>query len=144
MQIPNNQPTNIGYSATAEILLDANGSVKVEATKDNKPYFLKTFAGQDLTIKFDNDCPSSQPTEITDFENLYNVIEDVDSSKRRFSIERVEKTPLKKIDSIPLNDILKNALNTASSNNNTFETNLAPFEEGVPCHLVRSSEPLQS
>lgn len=143
VQIPNNQATSIGYSATAEIVLDANGSVKVEATKDNKPYFLKTFAGQDLTIKFDNDCPSSPPTEITDFENVYNVIEDAMSSERRFSLERVEKTPLKKSDSMPLNDILKNALNNASSNSSTFETNLAPFEEGVPCHLVKSSEPLQ-
>lgn len=131
----------IGYSAKAEIELGEGGRLTVEA-KDaaGVTFFSKVFADQDFTIKFDNNCPNGAPTEITDFEMLYNILEDIppaSTPKRKFSIERYPKPNLES--SSDFVNLITIALK------NLFEilnTNLSANEEGVPCHMVISGDPV--
>jgi hypothetical protein len=143
----------IGYSAEAVIELKPNISLTVEANDSNKKVvFSKTFPpNQDLTVKFDNDCPYGPPTETTDFEMLYDVLEDstdlLGKPPKRFVVERVEKAPFKESSLSSLwsvaNDLSKIELfgNLGLSGIfKLFNTNLEPNKEGVPCHMCISSD----
>lgn len=149
-------PKQIGYSASAEINLGESGSVTVEAKNANDDtIFSKLFSGQDFTLKFDNNCLFGPPTEITDFEMLYDIIQDVDDTtgnpRKKFSVERVEKAKsvgkveIEKTDSLGFKDSLNKILSgdilkEILSKLGILNTDLEPFVEGVPCHMATSSD----
>jgi hypothetical protein len=146
---------SIGYNAKAEIDLKEGGSLTVEAKNADGVFFSRTFSGQDLTIMFDNDCPTGLATEITDFAMLYSILEDIPTNpqdpKRRFSIERHPDSKPKLLFEINADSKLKLTTKSLSEFSSLAEkflinprqflnTNLKMGEVGVPCHMVISDK----
>jgi hypothetical protein len=117
------EPTKIGYSYKAEI-----ESEKVIVEVDNHPDFPKVF-DNDQTIIFDNDCQMGETRKTTDFEMVYNVIEDAAQKTEHFEVAKVS---VNSKSSIVAGDVYEAA--TAD------EAYKDSYIDGLPCHGIRISK----
>lgn len=116
-------PTKIGYSYKAEI-----ESERVIVDVDNHPDFPKVF-DQDCTLIFDNDCDQGETRKISDFQMVYNIIEDAAmTNTEQFAVAKVSdkiKFPI---------------VNGTVFEGETDEKFKDSFADGLPCHAVRISK----
>lgn len=114
----------IGHSGKAVIELQDGGFVKISLMEDGSEIESETFAFSDgsHTITLDNDCDQTPMLSTSDFEMIYNVIEDNDPNHkdRKFKIDRHP-------DDKPKND-------APIGNKDMLSTNPLAGEEGLPCH----------
>ncbi|CAN5693943.1 hypothetical protein BH20ACI4_BH20ACI4_25880 [soil metagenome] len=114
----------IGHSGKAVIELQPGGFVKISLTEDGNEIEFKTFNFDDgsHTVFFDNDCDLPDERSTSDFQMIYDIIEDKDPNhkNRKFKIDRHPKDKPKKDKSVENKEILS--------------TNPAAGEEGLPCH----------
>lgn len=116
------EPTNIGYSAKAEIESD---EVTVNVSKH--PDFPKVF-NQDCTLIFDNDCEEGETRIISDFQMVYSVIEDI-AQEEQFSVAKLSKN---------VNFPVVAGTVFEGEKEDKFKDSLA---DGLPCHIVKISKP---
>ena len=116
-------PAKIGYSAQAQII-----SERVIVNVDNHPDFPKVL-DEDCTLIFDNDCEQGETREISDFDLVYNVVEDINAAAERFIVTKV-----------PENIDFPISVGTVFDSR-TDEKSKDPFARGLPCHIIRVSRP---
>lgn len=115
-------PAQIGYSALAVI-----DSEKVFINVNDQADFPKVFE-DDCTLIFDNDCGEGDTREISDFDLVYSVVEGVVAEEERFV---VTKLPEHIDHPIVVGTVFGPADKDCKD----------PFAGGLPCHMVRVSQP---
>jgi hypothetical protein len=115
-------PTNIGYSAEAAINCE-----RVVVEVDNHPLFPRVFE-QSCTLIFDNDCEQGAEREISDFDMVYNVVEDAQTAAERFVVTKVTED---RDFPIVVGTVLDEKFDQKYKD---------PFAKGLPCHIVRVSK----
>ena len=115
-------PALIGYSALATI-----DSEKVFINVNDHPDFPKVFK-QDCTLIFDNDCGEGDTREISDFDLVYSVVEGVAAEEERFVVEKVPKN-------------IDHPIVVGMVYHPAEKDHKDPFAGGLPCHMVRVSQP---
>jgi len=116
------EPTTIGYSGKIEI-----DSERVIIDVDDHPEFPKVF-DSDCTLIIDNDCEQGETRIISDFDMVYNVVEDAAMENEKFV---VTKAPEKAEFPIVVGRIFDGA------QGDKFKD---PFTRGLPCHMVTISQ----
>jgi hypothetical protein len=115
------EPTNIGYSAKAEIEGD-----EVIVNVSNHPDFPKVF-DQDCTLIFDNDCGEGETRQVSDFQMVYSVIE-IMTSEEQFTVETISKNS-----DLPI-------VAGTKFEGEIKEKYKDSLVDGLPCHIVKISK----
>jgi hypothetical protein len=115
-------PKKIGYSYKAEIK-----SEKIIIEVDNHPEFPKAF-NQDCTLIFDNDCEQGEARKISDFEMVYNVVEDAATKNEQFVVAKLSA------------DMTVGIVAGTKFEGEAAKKFKDSFEGGLPCHGVRISK----
>lgn len=116
------EPKKIGYSYKAEI-----ESEKVIVDVDNHPEFPRVF-DKDSTIIFDNDCHQAETRKVSDFEMVYNVVEDAIGKNERFVVAKV---PEELESSFAAGTVFEGAADKRYKDS---------YIDGLPCHGIRISK----
>lgn len=116
-------PKRIGYDGILEI--DAE---KVIVEVDGHSKFPQTFT-KDVTLTFDNDCGMFDPRKSSDFDMLYNVVDDPNNVGKRFVMAKVT-------------DQMKGLFMAGTKLDNDAQRKVKDsLAFGLPCHKVRVSKP---
>jgi hypothetical protein len=116
-------PAQIGYSAIVRI-----ESEKVIIDVGEHPDFPKIF-DQNCTLFIDNDCEQGAERKFSDFDLVYNVVEDASPASERFVVRKISEsldTPI----------FVGSVYDPDDDNEGTKD----PFARGLPCHKVRISK----
>jgi hypothetical protein len=114
-------PAQIGYSGQASI-----SGERVVVEVDDHPQFPKIFE-QSCTLIFDNDCEQGATREISDFDMVYSLVEDMETTAGRFVVTKVAED-------------LDAPITVGTVLGGDTEKYRDPFRNGLPCHIVRISK----
>jgi hypothetical protein len=114
-------PGRIGYDGVLEIEAD-----KVTVEVDDHAKFPQSFT-EDTILIFDNDCGLFDPRKLSDFDMVYNVVDDANNPGQKFEMAKIT-------------DQMKGSLAAGTVlDHEDFQKVKDSLSKGLPCHEIQIS-----